>query len=186
MARKQGRQRRLEHERVRRRELERLKAEQREQSEKSRPGNEERPKDLTRGRRQLPSQQEAVRPLAARPRRVASGRRQIGQEVACAWCGRSVALKARGPIPKWCSPTCRHRAWEQDRAARSGRSAVTVVDRFVAATPGNTSGWLDHLAALTRQIRTRQLDVVALAAALELVQTAMAEQEPWHGGDQPW
>ena len=40
-------------------------------------------------------------------------------------------IPARGRIPKWCSGTCRHRAWEQARAAASGRAAVTVVDRVV-------------------------------------------------------
>jgi hypothetical protein len=42
-----------------------------------------------------------------------------------------VNIPARGRIPKWCSGTCRHRAWEQARAAASGRAAVTVVDRVV-------------------------------------------------------
>jgi hypothetical protein len=34
-------------------------------------------------------------------------------------------------VPKWCSATCRHRAWEQRRAAASGLVAVEVVDRPV-------------------------------------------------------
>jgi hypothetical protein len=34
-------------------------------------------------------------------------------------------------VPKWCSATCRHRAWEQRRAAASGLVAVEVVDRRV-------------------------------------------------------
>ena len=34
-------------------------------------------------------------------------------------------------MPKWCSATCRHRAWEQRRAAASGLVAVEVVDRPV-------------------------------------------------------
>jgi len=54
-----------------------------------------------------------------------------GQVVACGWCGAEVAVPARGRVPKWCSGTCRHRAWEQARAAASGRAAVTVVDRVV-------------------------------------------------------
>lgn len=40
-------------------------------------------------------------------------------------------MPSRGRVPKWCSTTCRHRAWEQKRAAESGRSAVEVVDRPV-------------------------------------------------------
>ncbi|MCO5304032.1 MAG: hypothetical protein M9923_12610 [Phycicoccus sp.] len=34
-------------------------------------------------------------------------------------------------MPKWCSAACRHRAWEQRRAAESGLVAVEVVDRPV-------------------------------------------------------
>jgi hypothetical protein len=49
----------------------------------------------------------------------------------CGWCGERMKPKARGRIPKWCSPACRQRAWEQARAAASGRSAVEVVERVV-------------------------------------------------------
>jgi len=60
-----------------------------------------------------------------------------------------------GPVPKWCSATCRHRAWEQTRAARSGRSAVEVVARVVV-TPSPPAlpraprhgEWVDALRAL--------------------------------------
>jgi hypothetical protein len=51
--------------------------------------------------------------------------------VACGWCGAGVTVAARGRLPKWCSATCRHRAWEQRRAAASGLVAVEVVDRPV-------------------------------------------------------
>lgn len=40
-------------------------------------------------------------------------------------------MPGRGRIPKWCSDTCRHRAWEQRRAAASGLCAVDVVERVV-------------------------------------------------------
>ena len=43
----------------------------------------------------------------------------------CGWCGAEVNIPARGRIPKWCSGTCRHRAWEQARAAAS--SALSVL-----------------------------------------------------------
>jgi hypothetical protein len=42
-----------------------------------------------------------------------------------------VSGAARGRTPKWCSSSCRHRAWELTRAAASGRAAVQVVDRVV-------------------------------------------------------
>jgi hypothetical protein len=51
--------------------------------------------------------------------------------VTCGWCGARVTIAARGRVPKWCSATCRHRAWEQRRAAASGLVAVEVVDRPV-------------------------------------------------------
>jgi hypothetical protein len=55
----------------------------------------------------------------------------------CGWCGTPMQPKARGRIPKWCSPSCRQRAWEQARAAESGLAAVKVVERRVevAAAP---------------------------------------------------
>lgn len=40
-------------------------------------------------------------------------------------------IPARGRVPKWCSSSCRHRAWEQRRAADAGLAAVKVVDRVV-------------------------------------------------------
>ena len=49
----------------------------------------------------------------------------------CGWCDSPIEFKARGRIPKWCSAACRQRAWEQSRAAASGRSAVRIVERRV-------------------------------------------------------
>ncbi len=65
-------------------------------------------------------------PGVARP-----GHRLPGQVVSCGWCGSPIAIPARGRVPKWCSPTCRHRAWEQRRAAASGLAAVDVVTHRV-------------------------------------------------------
>ena len=49
----------------------------------------------------------------------------------CARCGRKIAPKTRGRIPKWCSAACRQRACEQSRAAASRGAAVDVVERVV-------------------------------------------------------
>ena len=57
--------------------------------------------------------------------------RRPGQTLACGWCGSPILLPARGRTPKWCSSSCRHRAWELTRAAASGHAAVQVVDRVV-------------------------------------------------------
>ena len=54
-----------------------------------------------------------------------------GQVVKCGWCGKFVAVPMRGRVPKWCSPACRHRAWEQRRAADCGLVAVEVVEQVV-------------------------------------------------------
>jgi len=51
--------------------------------------------------------------------------------VTCSWCSTDVTVPAKGRVPKWCGTSCRHRAWEQHRAAESGRSAVDVVERVV-------------------------------------------------------
>ena len=60
--------------------------------------------------------------------------RAPGQVVTCGWCGTEVPVPARGRVPKWCSSSCRHRAWEQRRAADSGRSAIEIKDRVVETT----------------------------------------------------
>ncbi len=51
--------------------------------------------------------------------------------LSCQWCSKGFPVPARGRIPKWCSDSCRHRAWEQRRAAASGLCAVDVVERVV-------------------------------------------------------
>ena len=99
----------------------------------------------------------------------------------CAWCGKPIAVKQRGRRPKWCSSSCRHRAWEQRRAAASGPSAVEVVERViervierervveVRLAPRGRE-WADALEALVNQLESgrlydRDLDHVVAAAA---------------------
>jgi hypothetical protein len=68
------------------------------------------------------------------PGRVATRKRRpraAGGVIECAWCGKPTPIPARGRVPKWCSSSCRHRAWEQRRAAASGLCAVEVVDRTI-------------------------------------------------------
>jgi hypothetical protein len=100
---------------------------------------------------------------------------------ACGWCGAVIQPKPRGRIPKWCSQACRQRAWEQSRAAASGRSAVEIVERVVeipvlpihgvlnARHPRNRE-WVPLLEELTWQLRAgfvfdRNLAQIARAAA---------------------
>lgn len=57
--------------------------------------------------------------------------RAPGGVVECGWCGQPARIPSRGRVPKWCSSGCRHRAWEQRRAADSGLCAVEVVERTI-------------------------------------------------------
>jgi hypothetical protein len=88
-----------------------------------------------------------------------SGGARRAAATTCGWCRAAITPRSRGPIPKWCSATCRHRAWEQSRAAASGRCAVEIVERVVTvpARPLPVSkarqlGWLDVLRELATQV----------------------------------
>jgi hypothetical protein len=93
----------------------------------------------------------------------------------CGWCGGPISPKSRGPIPKWCSATCRHRAWEQARAAASGLSAVEVVERRVevdvplAPTRRDWQRLLSELVQSLDDGRLYDRDLPGLARALEPV-----------------
>jgi hypothetical protein len=92
--------------------------------------------------------------------------------VPCGWCGGRITPAARGPIPKWCSATCRHRAWEQTRAAASGRCAVEVLERRVevpVALVPTRRDWprvLGELAAQLEDGRLYDRDLASLATAM--------------------
>jgi hypothetical protein len=132
--------------------------------------------------------------------------RAAGQSVACGWCGQDVAVPARGRVPKWCSPACRHRAWEQRRAAASGLAAVEVKDRVVETVKtvtvvqhhttevpvpvlsGSVDEFVEVLADLTRRLDTGRIydrdlptltpAVAELVAALDR-RTARQWRPPW-------
>lgn len=101
----------------------------------------------------------------------------------CGWCGEPIAVKATGRIPKWCSPACRQRAWEQARAAASGRAAVEVVERVVhvpAEPPPRRDDWpaqLRQLAALLDTGRIYSRDLPELERALEQPTAAYQRRE---------
>jgi hypothetical protein len=121
----------------------------------------------------------------------AAGRRVSGQVLACGWCGQPVTVKARGPVPKWCSASCRQRAWEASRAAASGKAAVRVVDREVLVVPGDAAGWVQHLGLLARQLGqgpavVADHDLDAVADALDMVSEALVERVRWRGRFEPW
>src|SRR5436305_1929091 len=102
----------------------------------------------------------------------------------CGWCHGAITPRSRGPIPKWCSATCRHRAWEQSRAAASGRSAVHIVERVVIApaTPPKAApqprqlAWVELLGELATQVERGAIydrHLPAIAAALDDVLRAV-------------
>ncbi len=106
---------------------------------------------------------------------------------ACGWCRAPIEIKATGRIPKWCSASCRQRAWEQSRAAASGRSAIEIVERRVEipspAPPTQTAlrprhrDWAPLLLELARQLdagRIYSRDIPELSTALDQVLKAHA------------
>jgi hypothetical protein len=120
--------------------------------------------------------------------------RRPGQTLACGWCGSPILLSARGRIPKWCSSSCRHRAWELTRPAAAGRAAVQVVDRVVevdrpsqCATASRLNwsprrAWPHALAHIAEQIDTGRVydrDLPALAPALSDVMLALIRRPAW-------
>lgn len=98
----------------------------------------------------------------------------------CVWCRGAIDVKPLGRIPKWCSATCRQRAWELRRAAASGRAAVEIVERLVAVpTPTRSAPahgeWVDLLHELAAQLdagRIYDRELVDLAAALRELRAA--------------
>jgi hypothetical protein len=121
--------------------------------------------------------------------------RRPGQTLACGWCGSPILLPARGRTPKWCSSSCRHRAWELTRAATSGHAAIQVVDRVVevdrlvtvvqevpVATVPQGAAWPAALTQLATALDTGRVydrDLPALAQALASVADALDRRPGW-------
>jgi hypothetical protein len=101
------------------------------------------------------------------------GRERRTAATTCGWCGGPITPRSRGPIPKWCSATCRHRAWEQTRAAASGLSAVDLVERRVEVQVPllpTRRDWPRLLGEFAEQLndgRVYDRDLPALARALQ-------------------
>ncbi len=115
---------------------------------------------------------------------------------ACGWCSGPTAARASGPIPKWCSNTCRKRAWEQKRAAASGRSAVEIVERVVTVPTQQPPplprqlAWVNLLRVLARQldggaVHDRHLLAIA-AAAQDVLRAAQRRSMGTHPPVNRW
>lgn len=100
----------------------------------------------------------------------------------CGWCGGPITVKATGRLPKWCSRSCRQRAWEQSRAAASGLAAVRVVERRVEVlTPvaPRRQDWPRLLGDLARQLDDGRIygrDLLPLSVALNGVLDAFTRR----------
>ena len=121
--------------------------------------------------------------------------RRPGQTLACGWCGAQILLPVRGRPPKWCSSSCRHRAWELTRAAASGLTAIQVVDRVVEverlvtvvqevplSTVPQGAAWPAALTQLATALDTGRVydrDLPALAQALASVADALDRRPGW-------
>lgn len=120
---------------------------------------------------------------AARLERIANRVPKDRGVVPCGWCGTTITVARVGRMPKWCSPACRHRAWEQRRAAHSGLSAVEVVDRPievireitkvetvpVVVSPTTAQHWSDLLTTLAKRLNQGRIydrDVSQLLPAM--------------------
>jgi len=119
-------------------------------------------------------------------------RRRQGQLLQCGWCGTSITVAAVGRTPKWCSDTCRHRAWETRRALASGTSPVRVIDRTVevervvvqvqpveVVVPPKGRAWGPALHELARQVDCGQVyerDLGAVAEGVSAVLEALARR----------
>ncbi len=97
-----------------------------------------------------------------------------------------------GRVPTWCSNSCRHRAWEQRRAAASGLAARELVERLVEVEVRvpvtrevevevlpKGAAWVAALHQLADQIDRGLVydrDLTALAGALDVAITALSRR----------
>ncbi len=145
------------------------------------PGYRARQRERERQRREQESRrrrradQTPATKAASAPDAEMAGRERRAAARACGWCDGPITSKSRGPIPKWCSPTCRHRAWEQKRAAASDRTPVQVVERLVQVrvplAPARRD-WPRLLEELAHQLddgRVYDRDLSGLAQQLNMV-----------------
>jgi hypothetical protein len=139
-------------------------------------------------RRQRHQQTAVKRPHPDQAGPAADGPERRIAATTCGWCGGPITPRRRGPIPKWCSATCRHRAWEQGRAANSGRTAVQVVERRVeirVPLEPTRRDWPRLLGELAGQLddgRVYDRDLPALGRALDPVLRSYRRRARWSGG----
>ena len=103
--------------------------------------------------------------------RPTTAHRRPDQLVACGWCGKAVPVPSRGRVPKWCSATCRNKAWQASHVPTEG--PVRVVQQRVEvpmpAEPHNVAEWVELLELLSTRLaqgRIYKRDLPALVPAI--------------------
>jgi len=149
-----------------------------------------RRRERERQRRHQPERAAARQDRAPDPERAttaASGSARRAAATACGWCSGPITPRVSGPIPKWCSNTCRKRAWEQKRAAASGLSAVEIVERVIPVPTQQPPplpqhlAWVDLLHVLVQQLDSGAVDDrhhLAIAIAAQDVIRAAQRRSP--------
>ncbi len=124
----------------------------------------------------------------------AAGKTRRPETVSCTWCGSETVVLPVGRVPSWCSNCCRHRAWEQRRAASSGLASREQVERLVEVEVPVTiikevevevlpkgASWAAALSQLADQIDRGLVydrDLADLAQAMDAAAAALARR-PW-------
>ncbi len=115
--------------------------------------------------------------------------------VACTWCGSETVVLPVGRVPSWCSNSCRHRAWEQRRAAASGLASREQVERVVEVEVPVTiikeveievmpkgASWANALTQLADQLDRGLVydrDLPDLVTAIDEATAALARRPCW-------
>lgn len=142
---------------------------------RARQRERERQRREQESRRRQGAEQTPTTKAVRAPDAGAVGRERRAAAQTCGWCGGPITPMSRGPIPKWCSATCRHRAWEQTRATTSDRAPVQVVERLVqvrvplAPTRRDWPQLLQELAGQLSDGRVYDRDLSGFARQLEKV-----------------
>ena len=116
------------------------------------------------------------------------GVRRPGQRLACGWCGAAVSVPWRGRTPKWCSQSCRTRAWAARRAVEAGDAEVRIVDRpievvrevSVEVEPQSVAEWSALVRKLAKRLdngRVYDRDLPALVSSVEELSAAVERRE---------
>lgn len=109
---------------------------------------------------------------AAAPARTHSSR-PGAEDLVCERCAEPIEVRSRGPLPRWCSATCRQRAWEERRALRSLGHEAGARKLHPSTVRLDTEGWLEQLEALRAQIDEGHLDASSLVGLLDGVRAAL-------------